>query len=221
MNRDRIVKRSEREKEGKMLSRRFAQFVLVVTLALAAAALALGCSSGGDDGTETYSDPTYGFGFEYPADWKVVTSDTAGVSSGADPVAVVAVGDPDGAVVDDTGLDLFMVRVYELTQVVDAAALPEVLPYLEELVAALQDQDPTWKVEEPLAETSVGGIPGYQTSASFDWDAGTPMKTTSYFLFAGDLEYQLVLQAAAENWEADQAVFAAILASCWVDATAQ
>ena len=39
------------------------------------------------------------------------------------------------------------------------------------------------------------------------------MKTTSYFIFSGNIEYQLVLQAASENWEKDQAVFDAFLAS--------
>ena len=203
-----------------MLLRRLIRLVLVATLAVAAAGLALGCESGADAGTETYSDSVYGFTFDYPADWEAFTSETAGVTSGADPAAVVTVGDPEGARVDGTGLDLFMVRVYELNQVVDEALLPEVLPYLEGLIADLQSQDPTWKVEEPLTETSVGGIPGYQITSSFDWDADTPVKTTSYFLFDGDIEYQLVLQAATENWEADQAVFAAILASFLTGTTA-
>ena len=204
-----------------MRLRRLARLALVVTLAVAAAGLALGCESGADAGTETYSDSVYGFSFDYPADWKAFTSETAGVTSGADPAAVVTVGDPEGARVEGTGLDLFMVRVYELNQVVDEALLPEVLPYLEGLIADLQSQDPTWKVEEPLTETSVGGVPGYRTTSSFDWDADTPVKTTSYFLFDGDIEYQLVLQAAAENWETDQALFAAILASFQAGMSAQ
>ena len=204
-----------------MRSRRLARLVLVATLAVAAAGLALGCESGGGGGTETYSDSVYGFTFDYPADWQAFTSETAGVTSGADPAAVVTVGDPEGARVDGTGLDLFMVRVYELSRVVDASALSEVRPDLESLIADLQSQDPTWKVEEPLTETSVGGVPGYRTTSSFDWDADTPVKTTSYFLFDGDIEYQLVLQAATENWEADQAVFAAILASFQAGMSAQ
>jgi len=204
-----------------MRSRRLARLVLVATLAVAAAGLALGCESGADGGTETYSDSVYGFTFDYPADWEAFTSETAGVTSGADPAAVVTVGDPEGARVDGTGLDLFMVRVYELSRVVDASALSEVRPDLESLIADLQSQDPTWKVEEPLTETSVGGIPGYQITSSFDWDADTPVKTASYFLFDGNIEYQLVLQAATENWEADQALFAAILASFQAGMTAQ
>jgi hypothetical protein len=203
-----------------MRSRKLARLVLVATLALGAAGVAVGCDSGGSGGTETYSDSVYGFRFDYPADWKLVTSDTAKVTSGADPAAVVTVGDPDGASVEGTGLDLFMVRVYELSQVVDESALPEVLPYLEGLVADLQSQDPTWRVEEGLIETRVGGVPGYQTTSSFDWDASTPVNTTSYFLFAGDIEYQLVLQAATGNWEKDQAVFAAILTSFQTGAAA-
>lgn len=196
-----------------MRSLRLVSLVFVATLALAAASLALGCSSGDDDSTKTYADPVYGFSFDYPADWQVVAADTAGVSSGADPVTSVTVGDPRGARVDKTRLDLVMVRVYELNEVVDQSLLPEVLPLLESLMADVQSQDPTWRVEEPFVETNVGGIPGYKNTSSFDWDAETTLRTTSYFLFAGDIEYQLVLQAAAENWETDQAVFDAILAS--------
>jgi hypothetical protein len=203
-----------------MLPRRLAWLAFVATIALAAAVLTLGCSSGGSGGPETYNDSVYGFSFDYPAQWKVVTSDTAGASSGAEPAAVVTVGDPGGARDGNTGLDLFMVRVYELTQVVDESMLPEVLPVLESLVADLERQDPTWKVEEPLAETTLGGVPGYQSTSSFRSDAGTPVRTTSYFLFAGDIEYQLVLQASIENWEKDQAVFAAILASFQTGANA-
>ncbi len=59
-----------------------------------------------------------------------------------------------------------------------------------------------------MEQINIGGMPGYQVTAAFDWDDGTPLKTTFYFLFSGDVEYQLVAQAAEQNWEADQAVFA-------------
>jgi hypothetical protein len=39
------------------------------------------------------------------------------------------------------------------------------------------------------------------------------MKTTFYFLFSGDIEYQLAIQASADTWEAQQEVFDAFLAS--------
>jgi hypothetical protein len=161
----------------------------------------------------TYENADYGYSFEYPADWQLAEIDVAQSSSDGNLLGAVSVGDPNGAMVDATGLDLVMLRVYQLNYAVDESMLPDILPEIESVLADLQSQDQSWKLEQALTETSVGGVPGYQTSFSFDWDADTPAKTTSYFLFAGDIEYQLVFQAASDNWEEDQAVFNAFLAS--------
>jgi hypothetical protein len=200
-----------------MRKRNFGLLILAIAVALAVMGLATGCGSATsgttDTGVKTYTDSTYGFSFDYPSDWQVDSSGSADVTSGADPVATITAGDPDGKLVSGTGLDLMMVRVYQLAQVVDEAALPEVLPILEGLVADFQSQDPTFVIDTPLAETTVNGVPGYQVSGTFDWDADTPVKTTFYFLFDGDMEYQLMVQAFSENWQADQAVFDAFVAS--------
>jgi hypothetical protein len=188
-----------------------------VALAVGVASILAGCGSGDGASTDavagTYTDSAYGFSFEYPTDWRVVASGGAGITSGAAPTEVVTVGDPNGARVGDTGIDMLMIRVYELPGVVDDASLPQVLPDLERLVADFQSQDPSFKVEAPLAQTNVGGIPGYQATGTFDWDANTPVKTTFYFLFAGNIQYQLTMQASAKTWEENQAVFAAFLES--------
>ncbi len=171
--------------------------------------LALGLGACGSQAVvEIYTDQDFGFSFDYPGDWKLVMSDAAEINTGADPVKVVLAGDPDGASVGDDSLDMLMVRVYQLRQVVDEAMLPEVLPILEDLLLQYKDQDPTFELEGALKPTTVGGVPGYQVSATFDWDKATPVQTTFYFLFIGDIEYQLVLQAASDNWESNQTVFA-------------
>jgi hypothetical protein len=174
--------------------------------------VSLGCGSG-DAGVKTYSDPQYGYSFEYPGDWQLAAGDGAGVQVGADAASADTVGDPNGARIGSTGLDLVMVRVYKLNQVFDESMLPDILSYIEGLLVDLGSEDPSWQTEVPLTQTTVGGATAYMTSAGFDWDADTPMRTTSYFIFAGELEYQVVVQAAAENWETDQAVFDAVLAS--------
>jgi hypothetical protein len=185
--------------------------VLAVALTLGVSGLVAGCGSG--SAPKTYTDTTYGFSFAYPGDWQVDTTNSSGVSVGAEPTRIVTAGDPKGAKAGSTGLDLFMIRIYELKQVVDKTMLPEVLPLLEGLIADYQTQDPTFKVVAPFKETTVGGVPGYEVTGTFDENADTPMKTTFYFLFSGKIEYQLVLQAAASTWQADQAVFADFLAS--------
>jgi hypothetical protein len=214
--------RLERQEDWQMRLQRFAPLVLVAALTLGVSGLLAGCGSGdsgsvetsvSDGNVTTYTDSAYGFSFDYPADWRVAASEGAAISSGADPTKIITVGDPNGATVGDTGLDVLMIRVYELGAAVDEASLPQVLPALEQLVADFQTQDPTFKVEGPLAQTVVGGMPGYRATGTFAWDANTPVKTTFYFLFAGNIEYQVTVQASGKTWDADQEVFAAFLAS--------
>jgi hypothetical protein len=201
---------------------------VAVALALGVSSLVAGCGSGSAGGVETsvteghttttgdtttYMDSTYGFSFDHPGDWQVDAANSSGVSVGAEPTRIVTVGDPKGTMAGTTGLDLMMVRVYELKQVVDKTVLPQVLPLLEGLIVDYQTQDPTFKIVAPFKETTVGGMPGYEITGTFDQNAKTPMKTTFYFLFSGKIEYQLVVQAAASTWQANQAVFAAFVAS--------
>jgi hypothetical protein len=217
--------------------RKLGLLILAIVLTVGILGLSAGCGSGDASGTgvtegtwategtgatagtgdagdvKTYTDTAYGFSFDYPGDWRVNTSETTNVTSGLDATEVVTVGDPNGKVVGTTGVDMLMVRVYELGQAIDEASLPAVLPELEALVADFQSQDPTFKIDSSLAETTLGTISGYQVSGTFDWDADTPVKTTLYFLFAGNIEYQLSVQASTETWEADQAVFDAFIAS--------
>ena len=184
-----------------------------LALTVVVSSLIAGCTASVEGPPSTYTDSGYGFSFEYPSDWQVSSSADANVSGGAAPVAAVTVGDPEGARVDDTGLDIIMVRVYRLNAVVDESLLPEVLAELEPLVASLQAQDPSMVVEQPLTQTSVNGLPGFQFTSTFDWESGIPMRTTSYFLFSGDTEYQLVVQATQDRWSDNQEVFAAFLST--------
>jgi hypothetical protein len=194
------------------MNRRTLKMLLVpAALVMLVAALAVGC--GTPAGPQTYLDKDYGYSFEYPGAWKLVDSGTPDVTGGAGAASIVTVGDPKGAKVGDTGLDLLMVQIFPLSVTFDETMMPEALAELEPLMAGLQSQDPTWKVEKALTETKLAGAPGYVTTATFTWEDGTPMKTTSYFIFSGKIEYQLVVQAASENWTKDQAVFDAFLAS--------
>ena len=164
-------------------------------------------------GVETYTDPDYGYSFEYPAGWVLKKSDPASVGGNGDAASTVQVGDPEGASVGGTGLDGLVVRVYELDQEIDESMLPQVRPEVEGLIGDILSQNPSWEVDEDLTETNVGGVPGFRASFTFDWDADHPVRTASYFLFDGTIEYELVVQAATENWETDQGVFAAFVAS--------
>lgn len=198
--------------------------ILLIGLALAmmlgASVVLAGCGSASEDSTTTteapvatYTDSYYGFSFDYPSDWRVNSSGVIQNSVGAAATAEVIAVDPEGATVDNVGLDLVTVRTYELGTAVDESDLPDVLAYLQSSVTELQAMDPTVQVEEPLADTVVGGIKGFQVTYTFDWPDGTRLQSTSYYLFAGELEYELIVQATVEDWEANQDVFADFIAS--------
>jgi hypothetical protein len=55
-------------------------------------------------------------------------------------------------------------------------------------------------------------MPGFRTTIGFVKN-GVPATCSLYFLFDGRMEYQLILQAATENWETKQPAFRALLSS--------
>ncbi len=189
--------------------------VAVVVLLLAFALAACGGDEGGNaqGGVETYTDETYGFSFQYPDDWKLQQiSDGADVTSGASPALVVAAFDPDGAKTDTSYVDLVEVSIYELTGVIDDSVMPELEAEVQTVFAGLESQGSDLKVVEGMTAVSMAGVKGWKITYSFDKD-GVPAQSSLYLLFGGSLEYQLLVQAAASSWEADQAVFQAFLSS--------
>lgn len=198
-----------------------AMLTVAVLVMLLMAATIVACGSGGESSgttaageieTKTYTDPDYGYSFEYPESWKIEDSATSDVTAGGAATGTVGVYDPDGTVVDKTYLDLMMVSVYKLNGVVDDSVIPQLKGEIESVLASLESQDSTMKVEEALTETTAAGMKGYKVTYSFT-KADTPTTSTLYFLFKGDLEYQLTTQASAANWEADQPIFDAMIAS--------
>lgn len=208
-------------------TRRFAPFPIGVSATILALAMLLmaaavvACGSSGDGSgttttevvqTKTYTDSEYGYSFDYPENWKVEDTATSDVSAGGSATGNVGVYDPEGTVVDKTYLDLMMVTVYKLNGVVDNSVIPQLKGEIESVLASLESQDSSMKVEEALAETSAAGMKGYKVTYSFT-KKGTPTTSTLYFLFNGDTEYQLTTQASTANWGADQPIFDAMIAS--------
>ncbi len=189
----------------------WAALVLVV---VATASLLSACggetSSNGD--TTTYTDATYGYSFQYPSSWKVQQGDTADVSAGSASAASVGVYDPKGAVAEDTYIDMVQISVYQLNVVVDESVMPEIKTEVEGVLDSLEGQAGDLTTLEPLTEVTVGDMTGYRVTYSFSKN-NAPVTSTLYFLFSGDKEYQLTVQAADTNWEAKQGVFDALLAS--------
>jgi hypothetical protein len=193
---------------------------LVLALTFAAFAVA-GCgsssnttvtSAAGPSETRTYTDPDYGYSFAYPASWQIQQQTHVDVSAGATAAGGVGVFDPAGAKVGGTYIDLMLVSLYKLALTVDDSNLTQLKSEIESVLKSLESQDSSMKVQDSLTQTTVAGMKGYQATYTFDKD-GTPCTSTLYFLFDSNMEYQLSTQAATENWEADQPIFDAMLAS--------
>jgi hypothetical protein len=169
---------------------------------------AMGCGGDGDSdsGDKIYTDPDYGFSFTYPSDWQLQEGDSSDVTAGGSATVSVGVFDPEGAVADDTYVDLAQVSVYELNVTVDDSTMPEIQSEVEQVLGSLEDQTADIQIVEALSETEVGDMPGFEVTYSFS--KGTaPVTSTLYFLFDGSIEYQLTLQAATDNWEKNTPIF--------------
>ncbi|MBN1321430.1 MAG: hypothetical protein JXA87_11405 [Thermoleophilia bacterium] len=189
---------------------------IAITLGGCGCDLSFSCGENAGTGLEgltTYTDSTYGYSFRYPGDWEVRESHSTEVSAGAASVSDVSAFDPDGAA-DSSGsrIDVLQVSVYQLAVAVEETALPEIKPVLEGLMEDFARQSEDYATLEPLSEARVGELNGYEVTCSFTMGE-TPVTSTFYFLFDGDIEYQLLVQAAEQNWEADRQVFDAFVAS--------
>jgi len=186
-------------------------FVLVVAVLL----LPLTACDGGSstEGMTTYTSDDYGYSFAYPAGWKLEEGRSeADVSAGSSATASVSVYDPQGAVAEEMFIDIMQVSVYELTVTVDDSNMDEIKSEVETVLASLESQGDDLETLAPLDEAKVAGMDGYSVTYSFT-KSGSPVTSTLYFLFSGDLEYQVTVQASDENWEANQSVFESMLDS--------
>lgn len=197
---------------------RLVSIVSAAVLLVSVAATLLACGSGGTGNNaagdvSTYTDKTYGFSFGYPSDWKLQeAADQPDVTSGAAPTTVVAAFDPDGAKTDASFTDIIEVSIYKLNVVIDDSVMADLKVEVEATFADLEAQATDLKVVEAMSEASVAGIKGWKITYQFDKE-GTPAESTLYLLFSGNLEYQLLVQAATANWQADQPTFQAFLSS--------
>ena len=195
-----------------------ALLLLVVAVVLGGCGFDLSLSCGKNEGTgleglETYTDPTYGFSFSYPGDWELREGHSTEVNAGAASISDVSVFDPEGAT-DSSGslIDVLQVSIYRLAVAVEEAVLPEFKPVLEGLMDDVARRSKGYETVEPLSKVKVGELKGYQVTCRFTMGE-TPVLSTFCFLFDDDIEYQLLMQAAEQNWEAEQQVFDAFVTS--------
>jgi hypothetical protein len=161
---------------------------------------------------QTYTDATYGFSFQYPATWKISNDTSIDATGGASATGQAAVFDPDGVSANDIFLDLMMVSTYPQTVTITDADIPALESQIQTLLDGLEGQATNAQVLSPLVQTQLGALKGYTVTYGFDKES-VPCTSTLYFLFRGNMEYMVTIQAANQNWESNQDTFAAMLAS--------
>jgi len=155
-------------------------------------------------GMRIYTDPEYGYNFEYPADW--VLQDLSEDSSANGASSYIALFDYNGAASGLYALDYMSVAVFELDQSFQDADLAGLRNSLEALYADAAVSDPDLKTLEALAPVALAGLKGF-TATFTSTVEGIPITYTQYTLAGGDLEYDLTLQAATEDWARCRVVF--------------
>lgn len=168
---------------------------------------------------QTYTSDQYGYSYQYAAPFELKPDATLDASTDKGAAETSAVFDTDGAKVNGQYRDAFMVSVYQLNTTIDESNIDQVATELEQSVLPQLQKSADNMQYGQLTSTDVNGIPGYQVDATFDAD-GTPMKTTLYFLFDGQTEYQLLTQATADNWDQLQPNFEQMVNSFTVSAGA-
>lgn len=147
-----------------------------------------------------YENADYRFSFEYPASWKLQEGAELEETAGQGAAFSVGAFDLTGTKAGDTALDGVVCSVYPLTITVGPENIEAVRGQLEALFEQLLTQAGGIKVEQELRDTKIAGFPTFYAVCSFPKD-GVEVLTHLYFVFAGDHEYQLVLQGAKERWE--------------------
>jgi hypothetical protein len=165
-----------------------------------------------DSTLKTYSNGEYSYSFQYPETWTLQEGSTADVSAGGTAVANVGLYDPDGTVAQDTYIDMAQVSVYKLNVTVDGSMMADIKTEVQNVLSSLESQAGEIKTMEALAETTVNGMSGFKITYSLTKE-NAPVVSTLYFLFSGNMEYQVTVQASKENWDAKKLIFDALIGS--------
>ena len=177
----------------------------ILMLTLAGLSLLLGACSGSigttdksSPGPKTYTNDKYGFSITHDGQLKEGES-TSGDGSNGGSVFDVAFADTSGPKAGDVYANGMRISVYKLVREVKPAEVPklkkEVSGVVKQLIASL----PGAKIDQPLEELTVKGVPGFGFSYSYV-QGDNALKGVRFFLVKGQYEYLLMAEAAAKDW---------------------
>ncbi len=176
------------------------------------AATTSGPASTAQGSTKPYEDKQYKYGFSYPKNWRLTEDVSVEGSAGGKAAKTVGVFDPKGDRKGDTLQNGVALSVYKLNTVVDGSLMPAFKEELAGVLPELESQLTDVVVVEPLRETSINGIPGFETTYTFA-DGDKTLRSRMLFLISGDLEYQITAQTVDTSWDETQPQLNIILGS--------
>jgi hypothetical protein len=148
--------------------------------------------------TRTYTNTDYGFSLSYPGNLVESTDTSYNTAAGGGAKLTVGFVDPSGTKIGDIFVDGIAVSVYALTTEITADLMPRFKSELEGVVAQMQQQDPTAQMTQ-VETAAINGVPGYKLGTTYD-NQGTKMRSVTYFLVKGRIEYQVTGQATEQDW---------------------
>lgn len=150
--------------------------------------------------TKTYEDATYHYAFDYPKDWQFTEDVSVTESAGGSSAKTVGVFDPKGDRNADTLLDGVAISVYKLATTVDESLMSAFKDQLASALPSLEGQLTDPVTVEPLRDTSINGVPGFETTYMFN-NGGKTLRSRMLFLVKGDIEYQITVQSVDSSWQ--------------------
>ena len=161
---------------------------------------------------QTYTSSAYGYTFRYPSTWEIDAGATTEATAGGSATSSVGAFDPKGTVANGIYIDLMVVSTYKLNLTITDTMIPDLKSEIQRVLGSLEGQLGDAKVVSPLTQTEAAGLKGYTVKYTFTKE-GIPTTSMLYFLFKGTMEYQMSVQASTVNWDKNQAIFAAMIAS--------
>ena len=162
--------------------------------------------------TKTYTSQQDGYTFLYPKNWAVADQTSVDATAGGSAVSQTGIADPAGAEAGGQKIDVAIIGVYKLTATISAVMMPQARKEVESVLSSIESQASGIKTLEALSQISINGMAGFKVTYSLPKD-GVPLTSTMYFLFSGNVEYQVSVQASDAHWANDKPIFDAMMAS--------
>lgn len=179
-----------------------------------------GSASPSASGPQTYTDPVFGYSVTYSPPFTIDPAVQLGIVAGSAPLSQVSlVATPAGPQEAAAG---FGVAVFANGEEVSSDNLPAAKKTISEHVLKVMSKDAQGSGEPtvqfgPLTQTEVAGNPTLTTEGHFTYD-NAKWLTKLYFVMAGTMEYELVLQGPAATWSKREPAMTAMVDSFTVSA---